>query len=216
MPKTRKTAAMTAPTFELEEAHGGMVIGIDEAGRGCLAGPVVAAAAWINRKEFPPDLLALINDSKKLSRAKREEIYTRLRTLPRDVFAFAFARIEATEIDEINILQASLKAMKLAASRIAIPFNLALVDGNKTPDGLRAEAVIGGDAKSFSIAAASIVAKCEKDFALDEIGRKFPEYGFEKNAGYGTAVHMAALAKHGPCPEHRKTYAPVRAISTAS
>ena len=188
-----------------------MVIGLDEAGRGCLAGPVVAAAAWLNRDEFPTDLLYLINDSKKLTRARREKIYGALRELSHSVFVFAFARVEAAEIDSINILQASLKAMRLAAGALNMPYDRALVDGNKVPLGVRgAVAVVGGDAKSFSIAAASIIAKCEKDSALDEIARQYPFYGFEQNAGYGTAAHLAALAAHGPCPEHRKTYAPVR------
>ena len=204
---------MGRPSFDLEDRAGGVAIGIDEAGRGCLAGPVVAAAAWINREEFEPGLLARINDSKKLSRPRREGVYAALKALPESVFKCAFARIEAEEIDRINILRAALKAMKEAAEKLGIAWDVALVDGNALPDIPRARAVVKGDAKSYSIAAASIVAKCEKDFALDEIAKLYPLYGFEKNAGYGTAEHMAALAAHGACPEHRKSYAPIKNLA---
>lgn len=206
-------------SFDIEDsfirAPGDIILGIDEAGRGCLAGPVVAACAWIGRDEFPPELLARIDDSKKISEKNRADIFGCLSALPADAFMFEYAEVDAAAIDKINILQASLLAMKTAYGKLLprLPREpkIALVDGNRAPDIKHAETVIGGDARSYSIAAASIVAKVMKDRALNKIGLEYPQYAFEKNKGYGTAAHLAALARHGPCPAHRKTYAPVAA-----
>jgi ribonuclease HII len=190
-----------------------IVVGLDEAGRGCLAGPVVAAAAWLDPVRVPPELLAHIDDSKKLAEARREEVAAKLRALPPEVFACTFASIEAAEIDSINILRASLKAMEFAYRALVMHLprkpTAALVDGNKAPAIPDAMTVIKGDSKSLSIAAASIIAKVEKDRALSAIGLKYPGYDFDRNKGYPTAEHLEALKRLGPCPEHRHTYAPV-------
>jgi ribonuclease HII len=207
-----------AISFGIEDsfasAPGDIVLGIDEAGRGCLAGPVAAACAWIGRGKFPPELLARIDDSKKISENNREDIFDELCALPSDAFMFEYALAEAEEIDRINILQASLAAMKTAYEKLLprlprVP-KAVLVDGNRAPEIPHSKTIIGGDAKSYSIAAASIAAKVMKDRALGKIGLEYPQYGFANNKGYGTAAHLAALAEHGPCPYHRMTYAPVK------
>ncbi|MBD5405784.1 ribonuclease HII [bacterium] len=203
-------------SFDIENSFGenSVCFGIDEAGRGCLAGPVVAACCWINRKAFPKNLLSLINDSKKISEAKREDIFSQLSALPSDVFMYEWCDVSAEVIDEINILQASLLAMKNAYFKLMekISFNpdIILVDGNKAPSISPCQCVIGGDALSYSIAAASIIAKVNKDRLLNKIGEEFPCYEFFKNKGYGTKAHLEALEKFGICPYHRKTYAPVK------
>ncbi|MDR1477123.1 MAG: ribonuclease HII [Rickettsiales bacterium] len=210
---------MRSISFDIEnsyaESSGDAVLGCDEAGRGCLAGPVVAACAWIGRDKFPRGLLARIDDSKKISENAREKIFEELAALPPDAFLFAAAEVDAATIDRINILQASLLAMKNAYEkllpRLPRPPIAVLVDGNRAPEIANAKTVVGGDARSYSIAAASIVAKVAKDRALGKIALEYPQYGFAKNKGYPTASHLAALAEHGPCPAHRMTYAPVSA-----
>ncbi len=203
-------------SFDIENTYGDKAVcfGIDEAGRGCLAGPVVAACVWMNREKFPREILLQINDSKKLSEAKREEIFAMLPALPHDVFMCEWCAIDAEVIDEINILQATLLAMKNSAvqlcKKLSISPDIILVDGNKAPDISPCKCVIGGDALSYSIAAASIVAKVNKDRLLNKIGEEFPQYEFCKNKGYGTKAHLEALRKFGICPYHRKTYAPVK------
>ncbi|MBD5398288.1 ribonuclease HII [bacterium] len=203
-------------SFDIENSFGenSVCFGIDEAGRGCLAGPVVAGCCWMNRRAFPQKLLSLINDSKKISEAKREDIFLQLSALPSDVFMYEWADVSAKVIDEINILQASLLAMKNAYFKLMekVSFNpdIILVDGNKSPSISPCKCVIGGDAISYSIATASIIAKVNKDHLLNEIGERFPQYEFCKNKGYGTKGHLEALEKFGICPYHRKTYAPVK------
>ncbi|MDR2098852.1 MAG: ribonuclease HII [Rickettsiales bacterium] len=205
-------------SFDIERkfmrSAGDIVLGIDEAGRGCLAGPVAAACAWINQAKFPPALLSLIDDSKKLPEERREAIFEAVSGLPPDVCMYDFATLSARKIDEMNILQASLLAMKTAhgklISRLPRRPVMTLVDGNRAPDIAPAATLVKGDARSYSVALASIIAKVTKDRALSEIGEKFPEFGFRQNKGYGTAAHLAALEKYGPCPEHRMTYTPVR------
>ncbi len=191
-----------------------IVLGIDEAGRGCLVGPVVAACCWINQEKFPNELLCKINDSKKISEKHREEIFNEFCSLPDEIFMFEYDSVPAYIIDEINILQASLLAMKNAYQKLFPKLKknpvITLVDGNKAPVINPCHTVISGDAISYSIAAASIIAKVMKDRLLDEIGKDFPEYEFDKNKGYGTKSHMLALEKYGITKYHRKTYAPVK------
>ena len=183
--------------------------GVDEAGRGPLAGPVVAAAAIL-----PADaagLMPLLNDSKKLTAAQREEAYNALQAHPGVLTASAV--IEAGEIDRINILQATLLAMTQAVAALPSPADAALVDGNRLPSALpvkHAAAIVKGDAKSAAIAAASIVAKVTRDRIMQAAHSKWPAYGFDGHKGYGTAAHMAAIAKHGPCDIHRLTFAPLK------
>lgn len=205
-------------SFDIEKSFmknkNDIILGIDEAGRGCLAGPVVAACCWINQEKFPADLLCQINDSKKISEKHREEIFNKLCLLSDDTFMFEYDSVPANIIDEINILQASLLAMKNAYQKLIPRLKnnpvITLVDGNKAPVINPCHTVISGDAISYSIAAASIVAKVMKDKLLNEIGKIFPEYEFDKNKGYGTKSHMIALEKYGITEYHRKTYAPVK------
>ena len=205
-------------SFNIEKSfmanNSDIILGVDEAGRGCLVGPVVAGCVWINQEKFPTELLARINDSKKISEKNREDIYKHLCELSDDVFMFEYDAVSAGVIDEINILQASLLAMKNAYQKLLPRLKnkpvMTLVDGNKAPLITPCHTVVSGDALSFSIAAASIVAKVNKDHLLNEIGKKFPEFQFEKNKGYGTKAHIEALKKYGPTPYHRLSYAPVK------
>ncbi|MBR4315500.1 MAG: ribonuclease HII [Alphaproteobacteria bacterium] len=205
-------------SFDIEksfmQSDDDIILGVDEAGRGCLVGPVVAGCCWINQNKFPYEILCKIDDSKKISEKNREDIFQKLSTLPDDVFMFEYDAVSSNVIDEINILQASLLAMKNAYEKLLprlkkLP-KITLVDGNKAPLITPCHTVISGDAKSYSIAAASIVAKVMKDRLLNEIGKDFPEYEFDKNKGYGTKSHLEALEKYGITKYHRKTYAPVK------
>ena len=198
------------PDFTLEAAHGGRVAGLDEAGRGPLAGPVVAAAV-VFTQGVPPNLAALLDDSKKLTPAQRQSAFTALRACATAQIGVAAASVQ--EIAALNILQASLLAMARALSRLPSPPDLALIDGNKAPRvACRTQCVIGGDATSFSIAAASIVAKVVRDRAMARLGARYPEYGFAQHAGYGTALHRAALRQHGPTAHHRAGFGTVRRL----
>lgn len=185
-----------------------MLVGIDEAGRGPLAGPVVACACFI-----PPSICAEftdVNDSKKLTPKKREEICARLERLG-VIFGVGYA--SAKEIDRFNILQATFLAMRRAAQKFnSMGGAYALVDGPHPAAGLelKQQPVIDGDAKSLHIAAASIIAKVHRDRYMDIIDKLYPGYGFAGHKGYGTQKHLEALKKLGPCPEHRRTFAPVR------
>lgn len=203
-------------SFEIENSYGEDAIcyGIDEAGRGCLAGPVVASCVWLNRKEFPKELLKEINDSKKLSEKKRERIFKELDELPSNIFMYAYEAINNEIIDEINILQATLLAMKKAYEKLQEKMlykaDIILIDGNKSPLISPCKTIIKGDSLSYSIATASIISKVKKDYLLNEIGKKYPYYEFGKNKGYGTKQHIEALKKYGASPYHRKSYAPVK------
>ncbi|MFC0718455.1 ribonuclease HII [Luteimonas padinae] len=183
-----------------------LVAGIDEAGRGPLAGPVVVAAVVFDPSR--PRINGL-DDSKQLAHARREELYARIvdRALAWHVVA-----IEATEIDRINIYQATMLGMRRAIEAVAHVAGLARIDGNAIPPGLpcAAEAWVGGDARDRSIAAASILAKVTRDRAMLALHGEFPAYGFDGHKGYGTPAHLAALRAHGPCPQHRRSFAPVR------
>lgn len=195
------------PTFDLECAVGGVVCGVDEVGRGPLAGPVMAAAVVLN----PDDIPAGLNDSKKLSKKRREELYPII--LEKAHCAFGEASVE--EIDDINILQASLLAMKRAVENLSIKVDHALIDGNRLPTlDCAASFVIKGDAKSLSIAAASIIAKVKRDFFMQKIAKIHPEYGWERNAGYGTPEHMDALKLVGYTEFHRQSFAPIYNLKT--
>jgi len=188
------------------------IAGVDEAGRGPLAGPVVAAAVsfpveWISRG-LPAELAGL-NDSKQLRDAQRESFFERL-TVGGDV-QFAIARIDAETIDAINILQATHRAMDQALAQLRPQPEHVLVDGLRVKS-LRFPqvALVKGDARSFTIAAASVLAKVTRDRLMHEYDRRFPAYGFGRHKGYGTAQHLAALAEHGPCPIHRRSFAPLK------
>ncbi|MDG4601539.1 MAG: ribonuclease HII [Defluviicoccus sp.] len=197
------------PDFTLEEEVGGIVAGIDEAGRGPLAGPVVAAAVIIDRARLSPRLLAQIDDSKRLSRARREAVFEALA----DVAHIGIGQADVDEIDRINILQASLLAMRRAVAQLRVQPETALIDGNRAPElSCRSRCVVGGDRLSVSIAAASIVAKVTRDRLITELARLYPGYGWERNAGYGTREHLDALQILGITPEHRRSFRPVSDI----
>ncbi|GAB0117312.1 ribonuclease HII [Acidisoma sp. 7E03] len=201
-----------APHFKLEKAAGGRVAGLDEVGRGPLAGPVVAAAVVFPRG-VPRKLASLLDDSKKLSAERRDAAFAALFAARGTVAEIAVGAASVTEIERINILQASLLAMRRALLRLPVPPDMALVDGNKAPRlGCPVQCVVGGDATSLSIAAASIVAKVIRDRAMARLARRFPDYGWETNAGYGTPAHCRAMQAVGVTVHHRRGFAPVRAL----
>lgn len=181
----------------------GLVCGVDEAGRGPLAGPVVAAAVILD----PARPIDGLNDSKKLSARRREQLALLIRER---ALAWAVAEASVDEIDRLNILQASLLAMQRAVAALPVAPVLALIDGNRCPPlACRAEALVGGDGLSAPIAAASILAKTVRDAGMLDMHARHPEYGFNRHKGYPTAAHLAALRAHGPCAEHRRSFAPV-------
>lgn len=177
-----------------------LICGVDEAGRGPLAGPVYAAAVILPFEIVIPDL----NDSKKLTEKKRGEVYERVHEAASD-FCVASASVE--EIESINILNASMLAMRRAILGLHTLPQIALIDGNTVRNiPIAARAITGGDGKSASIAAASVLAKVERDRYMCALAEKYPVYGFEKHKGYGTKEHNAAILQYGPCPEHRLTF----------
>jgi len=183
-----------------------LTAGVDEVGRGPLAGPVVAAAVILD-PEKPIEGLA---DSKKLSEKKREYLYPLIREY---AISYCVAQASVEEIDELNILQASLLAMKRAIEGLAITPEFVLVDGNKPPDiSIPLETIIKGDSLIASISAASILAKVDRDRMMVEYHKQYPEFSFHKHKAYGSRQHMAELAMHGPLEIHRKTFAPVRKL----
>ncbi|MBK8161418.1 MAG: ribonuclease HII [Rhodospirillaceae bacterium] len=185
---------------------GQIVCGVDEVGRGPLAGPVLACAAILDPARLPLDLLLRLDDSKKLSAKARTEIALRLR----EIAIFAIAEASVLEIDEINILRASQLAMRRAVAALALKPTHALVDGNLAPGlSCNTTCVVKGDAKSFSIAAASILAKVERDKIMSQLAETHTVYGWERNAGYGTAHHLGAIRTHGITPHHRRSFRPV-------
>ena len=186
-----------------------IICGIDEAGRGPWAGPVMAAAVVIDPERLPDSVLAQLDDSKKIKKSQHRAIFESLR--PKVDFAVGQATVE--EIDDMNILQATFLAMRRAVEALPGSADFALVDGNKIPQlSCPAQAIVKGDSKSFSIAAASIIAKVSRDSIMDELAEQYPGYGWERNAGYGTAEHQRALLALGVTPAHRKSYAPIRKI----
>ena len=201
---------MSQPDLSYERASGHAIIcGIDEAGRGPWAGTVCAAAVVLDTRNIPAGL----NDSKKLSEAKREYLFP-LIMASADI---GVGLVSAQEIDEINILQATYLAMRRAIEALKSRPTLALIDGNRAPKLFCAtQTIIGGDAKSLSIAAASIIAKVTRDRLMTQMDKVFPAYSFAEHKGYGTALHAAALAQHGPCTEHRFSFAPIRKLTMKS
>jgi ribonuclease HII len=200
---------MSAEAWQLalaDAGEGACVVGVDEVGRGPLAGDVVAAAVVLD-PERPIEGLA---DSKALTERRREGLAAQIRE---SAGAFALGRASAQEIDEINILQASLLAMRRAVAGLQLVPDLVLVDGNRLPQwSWRALAVIKGDARVAQIGAASILAKVTRDREMLDLDRQWPLYGFARHKGYPTAEHLAALREHGPCPAHRRSFGPVRSV----
>lgn len=183
-----------------------LVAGVDEAGRGPLAGPVSAAAVILD----PARPISGLGDSKKLTPARREALDLQIRERS---LAWAIAWASAEEIDRINILQASLLAMQRAVAALTVRPTRVLVDGNRCPDvGCEAQAIIGGDGSVRSIGAASILAKVARDRLMCDLDQRFPGYGFAGHKGYPTRSHVEALQRLGPCPEHRRSFGPVRAL----
>jgi ribonuclease HII len=181
----------------------GLVAGVDEAGRGPLAGPVVAAAVILDDSQP----IAGLADSKKLSAARRERLFDDIRAR---ALCCSVAMASVEEIDRLNILQATLLAMRRAVEGLRLKPRLVLVDGNRLPVlDVRAEAIVQGDAKVQAISAASILAKVTRDRGLQALHDEYPQYGFDQHKGYGTAQHLEALRRWGPCPMHRRSFAPV-------
>ena len=198
------------PNFDFERKHAGWIAGTDEAGRGPWVGPVVAAAVCFPNLEIDDVLAEQLNDSKKLSSKKREALFDRLFESGAKI---GIGQASAKEIDEINILQASFLAMRRALLQLDCPIDFVLIDGNRMPKWeWPSETIIGGDGKSLSIAAASIVAKVTRDRLMADLAKEYPFYGWEKNAGYGTAEHIKGLTEHGVTPYHRRSYAPIKKI----
>ncbi len=186
--------------YEEKYAHLGYVCGIDEVGRGPLAGPVMAAAVIL-----PPDCEILyLNDSKKLSEKRREILYDQIME---QAVAVGVGEVSHSRIDEINILQATYEAMRQAVAALSVAPQILLIDAVTIPDmEIMQEAIIKGDAKSVSIAAASIIAKVTRDRMMKRYHEQYPAYGFDKNKGYGSREHIEALRRHGPCDIHRRTF----------
>ena len=182
-----------------------IIAGIDEVGRGPWAGPVTACAVILDPNNIPDGL----NDSKVLTAKRREQLFD----LIMDSAQVSCVHVEVTEIDQVNILQATFRAMERAVSHLPIP-NHILVDGNKLPPNLpsQATAIVKGDAKSASIAAASIIAKVTRDRLMSDLSEAYPGYGWEKNAGYGTKMHQLGLLNHGVTPHHRRSFKPIHNI----
>jgi ribonuclease HII len=188
----------------------GLLAGVDEAGRGPLAGPVVAAAVMLD--ELQP--IKGLADSKTLSPRRRERLYDEIRA---KALCCSVAEASAQEIDALNILQATLLAMRRAVEGLRLVPHFVLVDGNRLPVlKMPAQAIVKGDAKVQAIAAASILAKVHRDRLCEALHERYPQYGFAAHKGYPTAEHLRALRTHGACPEHRHSFAPVRACGTAA
>lgn len=201
------------PTLAIESSYKGLVGGVDEVGRGPLAGPVMAAAAiFLDPLAIPMDLLNGIQDSKKLSRPKRAALYQELLQLDSLIYGVGEASVE--EIDSLNILQATFLAMKRAVQALSQKPQTLLVDGKFIPtfEGIQAIPLIKGDDLSLSIAAASIIAKERRDKLMEELGSLYPMYGWAQNAGYGTKAHRDALQVHGITPHHRRSFAPISSM----
>lgn len=183
-----------------------IVCGVDEAGRGPLAGPVFAAAVILD----PRRPIEGLRDSKKLSEAKRDQLAPLIRE---HAVAWAIAECSCEEIDSINILQATMLAMRRAVEALSTLPTIALIDGNRCPEmSVRAHAIVEGDDKVNAISAASILAKTARDAALVRLHDLYPQYGFDQHKGYGTALHLERLRQHGPSPAHRRSFAPVRGL----
>lgn len=199
--RSKKSLLLEQKTLNWDTA--GLMAGVDEAGRGPLAGPVVAAAVILD--DLQP--IAGLNDSKKLSAKRRERLFDEIRAR---ALCFSIAEATVQEIDQFNILQATMLAMKRAVEGLRLKPQMVLVDGNRLPTlDILAEAIVQGDALVPAISAASILAKVHRDRLCDELHGRYPAYGFDQHKGYGTAQHLAALQAHGPVDCHRMTFAPV-------
>lgn len=197
---------MNAVQTALEWGTPGLIAGVDEAGRGPLAGPVVAAAVILD--ELKP--IKGLADSKKLTAKKRDQLYDEIRA---KAVCCVVAEASVEEIDRLNILQATMLAMRRAVEGLRLRPHLVLVDGNCLPVlSMRAQAIVKGDATVASISAASILAKVHRDRWCQAFDLEYPAYGFAQHKGYGTALHLAALQAHGACPQHRKSFRPVAAV----
>lgn len=196
---------ITVADFSIENEIGAnFIAGCDEAGRGPLCGPVVAAAVIFPNRDI--EIPVVIRDSKKMSAAQRATAYD---WITKNTI-WATGQCSPAEIDELNILWASMRAMERAVAGLGQTPELCLIDGNRVPKNLRGRAVIKGDAKSLSIAAASIIAKETRDKIMQDLSVRFPEYGWNKNAGYPTAEHLSAIEKYGVTEHHRRTFGPVK------
>ncbi|HUF14206.1 MAG TPA: ribonuclease HII [Longimicrobiales bacterium] len=205
LPKLRRRRALITLERQLWEAGAQIVAGVDEAGRGPLAGPVVAAAVV-----FPAGCKGVrgVNDSKMLSEVARNELDRRIR---RRAIAFGIGAASAREIDRINILRASHLAMRRALARLRLPVQHVIVDGLPVPDlGAEQTAVVDGDAKIHCVACASVLAKVMRDRLMRRLAVRYPQYHWDTNVGYGTPEHRAALLVHGPSPHHRLSFAPLQ------
>ena len=200
------TIMNTNPDFNFESMHDGIVAGVDEAGRGPLCGPVVASAVIFTDKNI--EIPVVIRDSKQMSATQRDAAYDWIthNTI------WAVGGCSPAEIDELNILWASMRAMERAVDALALQPDFCLVDGNRVPKNLNGCAVVKGDAKSLSIAAASIVAKVTRDRIMCDLAQKYPEYHWEKNAGYPTPEHLQAIKKYGINEHYRRMFGPVKKI----
>jgi ribonuclease HII len=200
---------MNLPDYSFETAaiaQGFLPCGVDEAGRGPWAGPVVAAAVVLDMANLPAGL----NDSKKLNEARREALYDPIMRSAHVGVGIASAAL----IDEINILEATYRAMAEAVAALGDVTNYALVDGNRAPPlPIRVQTIIEGDGKSLSIAAASIIAKVTRDRIMHQLDAQYPAYGFARHKGYGTLAHVAALEQIGPCAEHRMSFKPIAKLT---
>ena len=197
------------PDFFYEQQYSGLVAGIDEAGRGPWAGPVVAAAVIFPRQSLNPMLLDELDDSKKLSAKKREQLFPEIMQWGK--VGVGLASVE--EIDQINILQATFLAMQRAIDDLPVSPQTLLIDGNQTKNfAIPTQLIIQGDSKSYSIAAASIIAKVTRDRIMQALSCHFPVYGWQKNAGYGTSHHHLAMQTHGITIHHRRSFRPVRQL----
>lgn len=195
---------MSRATFSRERKHGGIVAGVDEAGRGPLAGPVVAAAVILDARHIP----AGIDDSKALTARRRDTLFAGIMASARCGIGIA----GVAEIDELNILHATFLAMTRAVSALPAAPDLVLVDGNRAPNwNWPTETIVSGDAKCLSIAAASIIAKVTRDRLMHDLHEAYPEFGWDCNKGYGTKAHSDALMRFGPTPHHRMSFAPCAA-----
>ena len=208
MPRPRKTSTSAGPTLlhekELRAAGYQIICGVDEVGRGPLAGPVCAAAVILPAEFEHP----VLNDSKKMTERQREKVYEELSSDARIVWSVTL--LEAEEIDRINILEASREAMRLAVRQKRQAADAALIDGLEVPRfPIPQRALVKGDSLSLSIAAASVMAKVTRDRLMLQLAERHPEYGFDVHKGYPTPRHLEALARHGPCPIHRRTFGPV-------
>lgn len=198
--------------LKMQQKHPALkLVGVDEAGRGPLAGPVCAAACYIEPSLYSHPIMQQINDSKKLTPKKREAIFKELIKLP-IIYCTGFASSE--QIDKINILQATFFAMRHALKKFKNQNIYVMVDGKCLISGLKTpqEAIIKGDGTSLCIAAASIIAKVSRDRYMDIVSAKYPVYKFAEHKGYGTQSHIEAIKKYGPCPEHRKTFEPLASL----